>query len=58
VEILNKIINFEIEKVEFVEQNPNSQFSLAKIQAFASGMNRHDMVCPEEVLKKNSFNYL
>jgi hypothetical protein len=49
-----KIINFEVEKAEIIDENPDSRFLTARIQAFASSENRHSMVCSEEVLKKTS----
>lgn len=51
---MNKFINFEIERAEIIEENPDSQFATAKVQAFASDKNRHDMVCSEDVLIKTA----
>jgi hypothetical protein len=53
-EIKNKIINFDAESSEIVNENPDSRFLTAKIQVFASSKNRHDMVCSEEVLQKTA----
>jgi hypothetical protein len=51
---LNRVINFEIETAEIVEENPDSQFATAKIRAFSSAANRHDMYCSEEILQKTA----
>jgi hypothetical protein len=53
-EIKNKIINFDVESSEIINENSDSRFLIAKIQAFASSKNRHDMVCSEEVLQKTA----
>jgi hypothetical protein len=49
--ILTKHINFEIEKAEIIEENPNSQFATAKLLLFSSGVNRHSLTCSEQVLQ-------
>jgi len=51
---LNKHINFEVESADIIEENPNSQFATARILAFSSSLNRHDMSCSEEVLKNTA----
>jgi hypothetical protein len=51
---VNKYVNFEVEFAEIEDEDSNSQFSTAKIQAFASGLNRHNMNCSEEVLRKTA----
>jgi hypothetical protein len=49
-----KHLNFDVENFEVLENDTEdineSQFSTAKIQAFSSDINRHDMSCSEEVL--------
>ena len=51
---MNKFINFEVESTEIIEENPDSQFATARIQAFSSDKNRHDMYCSEDVLQKTA----
>lgn len=51
---LTQKINFEIEQAEIIDENPESQFATAKIQAFSSGINKHNMVCSEEVLQNTA----
>ena len=46
------LIKFAISKVELLEEVNNSQFSIAKIDAFASGNNAHNLPVSEEVLKE------
>ncbi len=48
---MNKYINFEIESTEIIDNDANSQFATAKIQAFSSSINKHNMICSEEVLQ-------
>lgn len=52
--IKNKFIKFEIEKAEIIEEDTNSQFATAKIRAFSSGPNLHDLVCSENVLQETA----
>lgn len=49
---MDKYINFEVDSAEIIdEQNESdSQFATARILAFSSGKNRHNMTCSEEVL--------
>lgn len=47
-------LSFSIEKFDALEEDPNSQFATAKIQAFASGENRHSMICSVDVLKETA----
>lgn len=47
-------INFEIEQVDWLEETNESQFATAKIHAFSSGENRHEMTCSEEVLRETA----
>jgi len=53
-DIKNKFINFEVESAELIDENPDSRFMTAKIQAFSSGRNRHDLICTETVLEKTA----
>ncbi len=46
-------INFEVANAEIVESS-DPQFSIAKIHAFSSGDNLHDMWCDVDTLKKTS----
>lgn len=56
---MDKYLSFEIDKVEIIEggkalfgkEEEDSQFATARIQAFASGQNLHDLTCSEETLK-------
>ena len=50
----NKKLDFSVERFDLVDENPNSQFATAKIQAFSSSINKHDMNCSEEVLQKTA----
>ena len=60
----NKHLKFEIDtiNVEFLEQkggdytlfSGDSQFATAKIRAFSSGWNRHNMYCSEDLLKNTA----
>jgi hypothetical protein len=47
-------INFDIDTAELIEDDPTSRFAYAKIQAFSSGANRHNLICDEETLKKTA----
>ena len=49
-----KYLNFDIENAEIIEQNNNSQFITAKIDAFSSGITRNDTICDVEALKKSA----
>jgi len=51
---LNQKISFEIEKAEILEENEDSQFATARIEAFGSGWNRHSLECSLEILKKTA----
>ena len=50
----NKFIQFEIDSADIIDDGPDSQFAIARIQAFSSGTNKHDMVCDVEVLKETA----
>lgn len=47
-------LRFAVEDAEIIDENPESQFAKARILAFSSEKNRHNMVCSEEVLKKTA----
>lgn len=49
-----KKIDFTIDSFEVLEEQNDSQFTRAKIQAFASDANKHDLYCSEEVLKETA----
>ena len=51
---LTRKINFEIEDAQILDENVNSQFADARLRLFSSKINRHNMVCSEEVLKKTA----
>ncbi len=45
-------INFEIENIDLIDENPNSSFSIMSLDFFASGLNRHDMFVSEQTLNE------
>ena len=49
-----KRVNFEIEQADIIEDDTDSQFSTAKILAFSSGKNSHDMICSESTLRETA----
>jgi hypothetical protein len=51
---LTEKINFAIEDISIVEESNNSHFATLKIDAFASGNNRHSLYVSEEVLRKSA----
>ena len=62
---MNKHLKFEVDDIEVLElkggdqalfgkETEDSQFATAKIRAFSSDWNRHNMYCSEEVLKKTA----
>jgi hypothetical protein len=51
----NKIVKFDVDSIELITDDPTSQFAMAKVQAFSSSSNRHDMYCSEEVLQKTAY---
>ena len=59
---MDKYLSFEVDKVEIIEkgkvlfgkEEEDSQFATARIQAFASGPNRHDLICSEETLRSTA----
>jgi hypothetical protein len=50
----HKFLRFDVESAEIVEDNPDSRFMTAKIQAFSSGENLHNLICTEETLKRTA----
>ena len=48
-----RFISFDTE-TEIVDENPDSRFLTAKIQAFSSGKNLHNMICDESILKNTA----
>jgi hypothetical protein len=48
---VDKFLKFDVESVDVIEENPDSQFATARIQAFSSDKNLHDLYCSEETLK-------
>lgn len=55
---MTEIIQFDIEDVDIVEESDSSQFATLKIDAFASGGNRHGLIISEDTLKKTSRSIL
>jgi len=51
---LSEKISFAVENVELFEESNDSQFATLKIDAFASGNNRHSLYVSEDTLKKTS----
>ncbi len=47
-------LSFAVENIEFLEEENNSQFAKLKIDAFASGNNRHSLFVSEETLKRTA----
>ncbi len=47
-------LSFAIENVELLEESNNSQFATLKIDAFASGNNRHSLYVSEETLRNTA----
>ncbi len=47
-------LNFEVQDAEMLPDDPNSQFASCRIQLFSSGLNLHNMTCPEDVLQKTA----
>lgn len=46
----DNILTFSVDRIEILEQISNSQFARARVWAFASGENKHEMVVSEEAL--------
>jgi hypothetical protein len=51
---LTEKLSFAVENVELIEESNNSQFATLKIDAFASGNNRHSLYVSEDTLKKTA----
>lgn len=51
---MKTVINYEISNVEMLEEQPNSQFATARIEAFSTGTSRHDTTCDVETLKRTA----
>jgi hypothetical protein len=51
---LTEKLSFAVENVELLEESNNSQFATLKIDAFASGNNRHSLYVSEETLRKTA----
>jgi hypothetical protein len=51
---LTNRIKFSVEDVSLVDERNDSQFALVAIDAFASGLNRHEINVPEDVLLKTA----
>jgi len=55
---LSEKLSFAIENMELIEEANNSQFATLKIDAFASGKNRHDLFISEDTLRKTATTIL
>ena len=55
---MSEILSFAIENIELMEEENNSQFATLKIDAFASGRNRHDLYVSDDTLKKTASTIL
>ena len=51
---MNKYLQFDVENAEVIGSDDDSQFATARIQAFSSGKNLHNLVCSEEVLRETA----
>lgn len=47
-------INFSVENIEEISENPDSSFSIMKVDFFASGDNSHELIISEETLLKTA----
>jgi hypothetical protein len=52
--VTNKYFSFDVENAEVIQEESDSQFATAKIQAFSSDKNLHDLVCSENVLQETA----
>ena len=50
----DSILRFQVEDAELIEEDASSRFAWARIQAFSSGPNRHDLICDEETLERTA----
>ena len=55
---MSEKLSFAIENMELIEEANNSQFATLKIDAFASGKNRHDLFISEDTLRKTATTIL
>jgi len=51
---LEKKLTFAVENIELMEESNDSQFATLRIDAFASGKNRHNLYISEDTLSKTS----
>lgn len=51
---MSKYMNFEVEDIDILENNQDSQFATAKIRAFHSGNSLNNTYCTEEVLQNTA----
>lgn len=51
---MGKYLQFDIENAEVIEEPVDSQFATARIQAFSSDRNLHNLVCSEDILKETA----
>jgi outer membrane biosynthesis protein TonB len=51
---VNKKLKFAIEDIELLDESNDSQFATLKIDAFASGNNRHSLYISEETLRASA----
>jgi len=47
---LDNVLSFSVDRIELLEEISNSQFAKARVWAFASGENKHEMTISEESL--------
>ena len=47
-------LRFDVESVSEIDEQPNSQFATAKIQAFITGLSRNATTCNLETLKRTA----
>lgn len=52
---MEKFLNFDIENVELLEAENDSEFLTASIDAFATGISRNNTFCDEESLKESAY---
>jgi hypothetical protein len=47
---ISKKIYFNIDNLEFVKEDPDSNFAILSIDFFSSGLNKHTLIVPESSL--------
>lgn len=52
---MEKFLNFDVENVELLEEENDSEFLTASIDAFATGISRNNTFCDEESLKESAY---